>query len=158
MQKKTNIIFKKRSLENDYIYFSKTENNCFSQIGRVGGKQIIGLAEGCSKVKIIHEIIHALGFFHEQNRPDRDKYIKVLYENINEEMWTQFDKFTEWHHEDPPFEFSFNTLMLYNSDYFRIEDTHDYSMVTVQGDPFFFNHTGLTEVDIKRINTLYPKI
>ncbi|KAJ7375641.1 hypothetical protein OS493_039907 [Desmophyllum pertusum] len=38
------------------------------------GGQHLNLAKGCwGKGVVIHEIAHAIGFLHEQDRPDRDK-------------------------------------------------------------------------------------
>ena len=52
-------------------------------IGRQGGKQQISLGNGCgTKGVAIHEMMHALGFFHEQSRRDRDQYIRIMWNNI----------------------------------------------------------------------------
>jgi hypothetical protein len=51
----------------------------------LGGRQLFSLGEGCITSNVIkHETLHALGSQHEQQRPDRDQYIKILYENVEE--------------------------------------------------------------------------
>ena len=58
--------------------------SCWSDFGRLGnGEQIVSLGKQCySKGTVMHELLHTLGFYHEQSRADRDHYIIVHYDNI----------------------------------------------------------------------------
>ncbi|CAF1341507.1 unnamed protein product [Adineta ricciae] len=50
----------------------------------------------CFTSRIIqHELMHVLNFRHEHQRPDRDNYIQVHYDNIDSERYYDFEK-TEW--------------------------------------------------------------
>lgn len=45
-----------------------------------GQRLIVG--DHCKLGNVIHEIGHAVGFFHEMARPDRDGYVKIIWKNI----------------------------------------------------------------------------
>ena len=45
--------------------------------------QLTSLAVCFSQATILHEIMHALGFWHEHSRPDRAKHIEIYWENID---------------------------------------------------------------------------
>ena len=77
---------------NNFISF-EDQGGCFSSVGmRGGGKQIISLGPNCTVGNTIHEIGHSLGLWHEQSREDRDKYVKVIWQNIEQSKWHNFEQ------------------------------------------------------------------
>lgn len=65
--------------DNLCILFSR----CNSDVGKNGGRQTVSLGGGCAHHSVIlHELGHVVGFWHEQNRPDRDKFVRIIKENI----------------------------------------------------------------------------
>ncbi|XP_061433549.1 uncharacterized protein LOC133359160 isoform X3 [Lethenteron reissneri] len=84
-KKKTCVRFIPRSNETDYIYIHAWEGN-WSFLGCKGRDQALSLDPGkVTKGVVLHEFMHALGFYHEHSRSDRDKYILVLSDNIKPE-------------------------------------------------------------------------
>lgn len=80
------------------IVFITNPSSCFSALGKVpgysnndsgyasvtelgvpAGWQVINLSNNCAgSIEVVqHEVLHALGFLHEQSRPDRDNYLNV---------------------------------------------------------------------------------
>ncbi|CAF3379468.1 unnamed protein product, partial [Rotaria sp. Silwood2] len=43
--------------------------------------------------RTMHELLHTLGFFHEQSRPDRDSYVRVNWQNIPSNVANNFEKY-----------------------------------------------------------------
>ena len=75
-----------RSGESDYVTFQNS-TGCSSEIGRIGGQQFINLKVNdgvsfCSTGNAAHEILHALGMFHEQTRCDRDAFVTIDYAEV----------------------------------------------------------------------------
>lgn len=55
-----------------------------SLVGMAGGEQVINIASWGAKFVIAHEFGHALGYWHEQSRPDRDTYVRIEWDRIEE--------------------------------------------------------------------------
>ncbi len=74
----------RRARQSDFVRFVPADDFCQSALGRQGGEQHVGCAvgDGFGTGSIIHEIGHAVGYHHEQQRPDRDMFVTVIDDNI----------------------------------------------------------------------------
>lgn len=93
--KRTCIRFVPYSGERDYISIVSGNSGCWSSVGRVGGKQEVNLqSPGClgRPGTAMHELMHALGFLHEQNRMERDSFVAIQYRNIQSAAMSNFEK------------------------------------------------------------------
>ena len=151
MESVTPLSFPVKKRHKHFVRFKKGLRHCYSRVGMKGGEQDISLSPRCRKREIIHEIMHTIGFLHEQNRPDRDQYVQILWENIDEKHHPQFKKIKTDLWEKTSFPFTFKSVMLYSSRTFASEG---YSMISLDGDPFDHYPT-LSEEDIRRVNFLY---
>ncbi|VDM00711.1 unnamed protein product, partial [Schistocephalus solidus] len=79
---------------NKVIFFSHKYRYC-SFVGRnyTGSALMVSIAPSCKRVgKVLHELGHVMGFYHEQSRSDRDDYVEILWDNIRPEALVNFEK------------------------------------------------------------------
>ncbi len=68
--------------ESDAIVFqSSTGNSSF--VGQIGGFQTINIFNWNFQFIVVHEIMHAVGLYHEHQRPDRNLFIDVNFDNLS---------------------------------------------------------------------------
>jgi hypothetical protein len=102
MNKSLPFKFKLRTNEVDYItFYAASEKEIgkgvagSSPVGKQGGEQYLNLLIGNTSTRTInHEMLHALGVYHEMNRADRDNFVKIYYDNIIESAKFNFNKVT----------------------------------------------------------------
>eukprot|EP01063_Lacrimia_lanifica_P027639 TRINITY_DN3907_c0_g1_i3.p1 TRINITY_DN3907_c0_g1~~TRINITY_DN3907_c0_g1_i3.p1 ORF type:complete len:1118 (+),score=313.16 TRINITY_DN3907_c0_g1_i3:63-3416(+) len=75
-----------------YMRFQTSASGCNSPVG-VAHNEIneINVDDGCGAMTNVHEILHSLGFGHEQARPDRDLFVAINTEEIEAGKENNFD-------------------------------------------------------------------
>lgn len=140
------------------IIRSKGKCGCCSEIGRrYKLKQYLTLDENqCNyKEAALHELGHTIGFDHEHKRPDRDKYVKILYENIEKKFQNQFSKLSddEVNSLDSPYDF--DSIMHYSSDVYAISIQNETMQPLNSSLSLKDLKTTLSVTDVAQTNKLY---
>jgi len=151
--KNTKIRLVPRTIEKDYVYFKNNgDQDCSSFIGKKGGKQNIHVSNWCDTGSLVHEILHALGFFHEQSRPDRRKYIKVHWSNIQLKNIYNFflSPFAKTYGK-----FDMDSIMLYPSFNSFSKDPSKPTMSLRNGDTWNAQRNQMSQQDLEALETFY---
>ncbi|XP_042873370.1 zinc metalloproteinase nas-13-like [Penaeus japonicus] len=86
----TCINFVPRTSQRDYVLF-RASDVCSSSVGRQGSRQVVRLSPRCYTPGIVvHELMHVLGFWHEQARADRDSFVTVIWDNVSKDKRHNF--------------------------------------------------------------------
>ncbi|XP_072321278.1 hatching enzyme 1.2-like isoform X2 [Eucyclogobius newberryi] len=141
-----------RSTDRDWLSI-ESKDGCWSFVGRRGGKQVVSLARsGCLYHHTVqHELLHALGFNHEQTRSDRDNHIRVLLQNVVSGMEHNFRKIATLNQGTP---YDYGSVM----QYFRtaFSKNGQPTMVPIpNANVNLGNAREMSANDKKRLNTLY---
>lgn len=112
----------------DFVYVGASDVS-ESYVGRIGGRQEISLADFAAWQPgvITHEVCHAIGMLHEQQRPDRDNFVTINWSNLTSDGVAQFQKRTTNYLYMGAYDF--NSVMGYSSRTSSTSIVHDVNQV-----------------------------
>ncbi|XP_034981043.2 meprin A subunit beta [Zootoca vivipara] len=153
---KSCIDFKPWEGETNYISVIKG-SGCWSSVGnRRKGRQELSIGANCDRIGTIeHEFLHALGFWHEQSRSDRDDYVTIMRDRIQEGKEGNFNKYDDKISDFLNVPYDYNSVMHYSKTAFR----NGTEPTIVTNIPAFIDVIGqrmdFSEYDIRKLSQLY---
>nr|BAG06173.1 hatching enzyme [Helicolenus hilgendorfi] len=149
---KTCIRFIPRKTQRAYLSV-EPRSGCSSLLGTTGGKQVLSLQRfGCVRHGIIqHELLHALGFYHEHTRSDRDQHVKINWDNMYKYFVYNFRK-QDTNNLNTPYDYS--SIMHYGRTAFGKHRSETIIPIPDSSVPIG-QRDELSKTDILRINRLY---
>ena len=149
----TSIRFVERTDESNWVNFMKPDEPrlCASKIGMIGGEQNLSLADECRLAATIHEIGHAVGLWHEQEREDRDSHVTVLYDNIDKRR--VFNFMQDIVRQDDIGPYDYGSIMHYGA--FDFSRNNRPTIETIPPGLVIGQRVGLSPGDIDAVSRLY---
>lgn len=154
-QSQTNMGFVQRTAANAAQYPDWVEvipsDGCWSQVGMRGGRQEIGLADGCGFGATVHEFGHAWGLWHEQSREDRDTFITINWANITAGREHNFNQHVS--DGDDFASYDYGSIMHYGRSAFSKNDQP--TIEPKQSGAVIGQRDGLSAGDIATVHAIY---
>lgn len=153
--------FVPRTDEKNYVNVVSSGSGCSSSVGMVGGVQRISLASnepgsGCfRKGTIMHEFIHAIGIYHMQSATERDEYVEIKWDNIEEGREHNFNTYGLDRINQFSVTYDYGSVMHYSSLAFSKNGEKTIVALHEEDGAVMGQRLGMSVSDIKRINNMY---
>eukprot|EP00111_Clytia_hemisphaerica_P006483 TCONS_00018805-protein len=155
VERLTCIRFVPRTTQRGYVEFIRG-SGCYSEIGYKRRRQRISIGSGCqTKGVIIHEILHALGFYHEQSRLDRDQYLHINWDNIATRNKRNFQKYDRGVAESFGEKYDKGSVMQYGNYAFAINRRLMTIVSKSDAKERLGQRRGMSSSDIRQLNMRY---
>lgn len=146
---KTCVRFVPRKSEGRYVRVHASEV-CSSSVGVVTVNNL-RIGDNCAYGSYIHEMMHTLGMYHEQSRPDRDQYVRIDLSNVRDGMEHNFKLCSDCHTMDVPYEYE--SVMHYGAHAFG-KDRSKKTIFTTTG-ASIGQRSKMTDLDAESVNLMY---
>ncbi|XP_060098957.1 meprin A subunit beta [Heteronotia binoei] len=153
---KTCIDFKPWEGEANYLSVIRG-SGCWSYVGnRQTGRQELSIGTNCDRIGTVeHEFLHALGFWHEQSRSDRDDYVTIMRDRIQAGREGNFNKYNDKTSDFLNVPYDYTSVMHYSKTAF-MNGTEPTIVTKI---PAFIDVIGqrmdFSEYDIQKLSRLY---
>ncbi|KAK2514799.1 Mep1a [Columba guinea] len=126
-------------------------------VGDLKTGQDLSIGAGCDTKAIVeHEILHALGFYHEQSRSDRDDYVTIWWDEIITGREHNFEKYDDGFIADLNTPYDYESLMHYAP--FSFNKNESIPTITAKipvFDSIIGQRLDFSAIDLERLNRMY---
>ncbi|KAF2884811.1 hypothetical protein ILUMI_21344 [Ignelater luminosus] len=143
----------------DYVYITGAPTGCHSYVGRRGGRQVLNLqlntpGVGCFRLgTIVHEFLHALGFYHQQSASERDDYVDIIWQNIQEGKENNFNKYSSNVTTSFGEKYDYDSVMHYSA--YAFSKNGERTIITKDPSAEIGQRLGLSDIDAIKLNKMY---
>lgn len=166
--------------DKNWIDIRSDSNGCWSSVGMKEDGQVVNLSSPkCIRHGVVaHELMHAVGFYHQHSAPDRDDFVEIMWDNIVDGRENNFNKYNDTTVSEFNVTYDYDSVMHYSSKAFSRngENTIEplVSWIRLRGNRTYMEdyhilfylqknresvklgqRRGLSDSDIKKINIMY---